>query len=401
MNQQPYRIGCPMWGNRHWKDTFFPSGAEAEHYLPLYSQVFNTVEGNTTFYGVPNIETAKKWAEQASDDFRFCFKLPQRVTHTLKLRHAEKDTAAYFKALEPLAEQCGPFLLQLPPSFSPESLADLRRFIAILPQDFAYTVEVRHLSFFHDYDADDALCDLLRHRDIDRVIFDTRPLFSARPTSDAVRDAQAKKPRVPANTYALSKHPTLRFIGHPDPARSHEYFKPWLRKVATWITEGKEPYVFLHTPDNADAPQLAQDFHQGLMAFFPNLPELASPKLSRLGIASGSVEFENSHAQGAVDADLGDVSDGHRNSNRNSIASAPFGMSPTEGELPVPSHAMADESAELADQEQLKAKPTAEVKSQAKPSAKPSAKPQAKPKSAKSAAAIEAQKKKESQLDLF
>ncbi len=270
----PYKLGCPMWGNRHWAERFFAQGAKVSDYLLQYSSVFNTVEGNTTFYGLPSPATVDRWAQDADDHFRFCFKFPQRITHAQRLQGSEEETAKFFSSMEPIADKLGPFLLQLPPDFSPESLPVLKAYLQQLPEHYSYAVEVRHLGFFHDHDADDALSELLQGNGIDRVIFDTRPLFSARAQTEAVRDAQGKKPKVPANTYALAQHPSLRFIGHPEMERSLEYFRPWLRKVAGWIEQGKTPYVFIHTPDNADAPELARLFHAGLQEFLPALPAL-------------------------------------------------------------------------------------------------------------------------------
>lgn len=282
-----------MWGNRDWSKTFFTEGAKVADYLVQYSSVFNTVEGNTTFYGLPSSETVMRWAEEAADDFQFCFKFPQRITHALRLRDAGEETQRFFSTMEPIADKLGPFLLQLPPSFSPDMLVDLKAYLPSLPNDYRYTVEVRHLGFFHNHEVDDALCELLMQHGIDRVIFDTRPLFSAPPKTDAIREAQSKKPRVPANTYALGKHPSLRFVGHPDAQRSLEYFRPWLRKVATWIEEGKTPYVFIHTPHAADAPELAREFHRALREFIPDLPELADFPLHRQRRRENSLQNYN------------------------------------------------------------------------------------------------------------
>lgn len=272
--QAPYFLGCPMWGNPEWKQSFFARGVRPAQFLSQYSSVFNSVEGNTTFYGLPSESTVKRWRDEAADGFSFCFKFPQRITHGQKLLNAEAETEKFLTAMEPIGEHLGPFLLQLGPEFSPAYLKSLDRFLGALPNQFKYTVEVRHTDFFHDKAADDELSELLKSYKADRVIFDTRPLFSARPHTEAVREAQKKKPRVPATSYALGQHPTLRFIGHQDGERSKEYFAPWLRKVAGWIVEGRQPYVFIHTPDNADAPNLAQDFHHGLQALIKGLDDL-------------------------------------------------------------------------------------------------------------------------------
>lgn len=273
-NEMPYYLGCPMWGNPEWKQRFFLPGSTPSQFLSQYSSVFNSVEGNTTFYGLPSESTIKLWHDEAATGFHFCFKFPQRITHGKKLLNAAAETEKFLLAMDPIGEHLGPFFIQLAPDFSPAYLETLSRFMSFLPDHFDYTVEVRHTDFFHDTVVEQELNDLLISHNADRVVFDTRPLFSARPSSDAVRDAQKKKPRVPATSYALGKHPTLRFIGHPDGERSREYFAPWLRKVAGWIAEGRKPYVFIHTPDNADAPHLALDFHQGLQALVTDLEDL-------------------------------------------------------------------------------------------------------------------------------
>ena len=50
----------------------------------------------------------------------------------------------------------------------------------------------------------------------------------------------------------------------------------WLDKVAAWIDEGRTPHVYLHTPDNRLAPELALRFHAGLVERLPGLPPLPS-----------------------------------------------------------------------------------------------------------------------------
>lgn len=256
-----------MWGNTQWATAFFSQQAKSDDYLAQYSCVFNTVEGNTTFYGLPHEDLVARWKEQAAQDFRFCFKLPQRVTHGLKLAGAEKETNQFFSRLAVLEERLGPFMLQLAADFGPERLPVLQRYLKQLPADFNIAVEVRNPAFYKERDTEQRLNDLLAELAVDRVMLDSRPLFSARATNDSIRDAQRKKPRLPANTYELGKYPVLRFIGHPTLEGSRQYFRPWQRKVARWVSEGRQPFIFMHTPDNVYAPDLAREFHNGVEEF--------------------------------------------------------------------------------------------------------------------------------------
>ena len=49
----PYYIGCPSWSENAWREYLYPVDARSNDYLGLYSQVFNAVEGNTTFTLAP------------------------------------------------------------------------------------------------------------------------------------------------------------------------------------------------------------------------------------------------------------------------------------------------------------------------------------------------------------
>ncbi|MGI9294499.1 MAG: DUF72 domain-containing protein [Pseudomonadales bacterium] len=263
----PYRLGCPMWGHRHWVGRLFSPDADVKDFLAQYSSVFNAVEGNTTFYGLPTEETVARWNEEAADNFRFCFKFPRQITHSLKLQHAQDETKEFFDRMEPLGDKLGPFLLQLPPEYGPDELTGLANYLSVLPAAHRYTVEVRHPHFFTNESANKSLSDLLENLRMDRVMFDSRPLFSVYARTEAVKEAQRKKPRLPAYTFTLARHPTLRFVGHPTLEKNKEYFRVWLRKLAKWIDAGLEPYIFMHMAEKTEAPALADAFHSGLKGY--------------------------------------------------------------------------------------------------------------------------------------
>ncbi|MNR44088.1 hypothetical protein D3C85_1627900 [compost metagenome] len=123
---------------------------------------------------------------------------------------------------------------------------------------------------------------------MERICLDARALFSCQSGDPAVLHAQAKKPRLPPRPTAFTRHPQLRFIGHPELAANDRFLAPWLDKVAGWIEQGLRPYVFLHTPDNRLAPQLALRFHRQLAERLPGLPLLELPawqaEVAQLGL---------------------------------------------------------------------------------------------------------------------
>jgi uncharacterized protein YecE (DUF72 family) len=257
-----YYLGLPLWANRAWQGGLFERGATAKDYLRQYSRVFNSVEGNTTFYALPKEEVVTSWQQQVKNDFKFCFKLPRKVTHENYLRYSGVELSEFFNRLEPLVNNLGTFMIQLPDSFEPKQLGDLERFIKELPSDYQFSVEVRHLDFFNHGDEEKRLNALLHDHHMDRVCFDSRALFSRPAVTEQEQDARRKKPRLPVHAVATSKHPIIRFIGSSDWHHNQQYLLPWVKKIKQWLREGIKPTVFIHTPDNIAAPEQATLFHQ-------------------------------------------------------------------------------------------------------------------------------------------
>ncbi len=282
----PYFLGCPSWSENAWRESLYPEDARSNEFLGLYSQVFNAVEGNTTFYARPAPSTVLRWAEVLPDDFRFTAKFPGDISHGGDLRLQLQAAETFIQLLAPLGKRVAPFWLQLSASFTPQRLAELITFIDELQCPLA--VEVRNRAFFERGDEERLLNRLLLERGVERICLDSRALFSCVSSDPAVLHAQSKKPKVPARPAALTQFPQVRFIGHPVLEANDPFLIQWVTKVAGWIEEGRTPYVFLHTPDNLEAPQLARRFHNQLMARLPGLPPLPeldrTPPVQQLGL---------------------------------------------------------------------------------------------------------------------
>lgn len=273
----PYFLGCPSWSENAWREYLYPQDARANQYLELYSQVFNAVEGNTTFYARPAPATVERWAQTMPEHFRFTAKFPGDISHGGDLREQLTAAQTFVQLLSPLGDRVAPYWLQLSKAFTPQRLAELAGFIDGLQCPLA--VEVRHRDFFAKGDAERMLNRLLRDRGVERICLDPRALFSCTSTEAAILHAQDKKPNVPTRPAAFTQFPQVRFIGHPELEANEPFLTPWVEKIALWIEEGRTPYVFLHTADNRLAAALAQRFHQRLMLRLPGLPAL--PELYR------------------------------------------------------------------------------------------------------------------------
>jgi uncharacterized protein YecE (DUF72 family) len=270
-------VGCAMWTYAPWQGRYLPHPLSPRERLSAYATWCNAVEGNTTFYATPAADTVRSWAEQTSPDFRFVLKLPKAITHERRLADVAAPLRAFLAAIEPLGPRAHALWVQLPPSFSPADLGALTGFLKQLPREYRYCVEVRHREFFEDPRTQQQLERVLGEAGAVWVTFDTTVLFGSRPVTDAEREAWTKKPRLPRRSRALTAWPVVRYIGRDDAARTAAGWQPWADVVAGWLREGRSPTVFIHTPDNVDALELARRFHNDVRARVPELEPLPAP----------------------------------------------------------------------------------------------------------------------------
>jgi uncharacterized protein YecE (DUF72 family) len=88
------------------------------HPLVAYSQAFNFVEVNSTFYQLPTLREATRWRELVPPDFHFAVRAHRTITHKHKLQPTEEA----LETLERMKQICvilkvDVLHLQSPPSF--------------------------------------------------------------------------------------------------------------------------------------------------------------------------------------------------------------------------------------------------------------------------------------------
>lgn len=156
-------IGTSGWsypkGEGTWTGYFYPTGKINE--LEYYSQFFNTVEVNSSFYRPPNPGYVYNWVKRVPDDFLFTVKLWQKFTHPKMYEEAtgrsavisQKDVDQFKQSIDPMANsgKLGALLAQFPPSFKNDNygqqilLAVIRTF-----GSYRLAVELRHRSWSDD-----------------------------------------------------------------------------------------------------------------------------------------------------------------------------------------------------------------------------------------------------------
>jgi uncharacterized protein YecE (DUF72 family) len=152
------RVGASGFSYKEWLGNFYPPKLAGSKMLAHYAERLATVEINYTFRAMPRRTMLERWAEQTPAHFRFALKAPQRITHFARLRNAADSTGFFVETAGALGERLGPALFQLPPDFE-RDVSRLRDFLAMLAGRIRAAFEFRHVSWFDDRTALQALAD--------------------------------------------------------------------------------------------------------------------------------------------------------------------------------------------------------------------------------------------------
>ncbi|MGC8561633.1 MAG: DUF72 domain-containing protein [Thermoplasmata archaeon] len=145
------RTGCSGWSYSQWVGTFYPMGTKTSDYLKIYSRIFDIVEIDSSFYRIPDPRTVENWFDAVPENFSFTAKMPQTVTHDLRLKNASDEARKFIDVIAKLGDKLRAILIQLPPSLTfEEGYKNLKNLIDNLPSGPSYSVEMRHDSWFVD-----------------------------------------------------------------------------------------------------------------------------------------------------------------------------------------------------------------------------------------------------------
>lgn len=240
-SQRDFLLGCSGWSYADtpdkggWTEVFYPDANTKK--LRYYSQFFDTVEMDSTFYHKFYSNMTKGtfigMIRATPDKFQFSVKVPEMITHEKRLdirRGAITDFEEFLDKISPLktAKKLGAILIQLPPSFNVNDFKNIEAFLDRLPNsnNYDYAVEFRHPSW-----KTEGPWEMLKHYNIARVITDSPPIENLRFLSDVI---------ITAN------HSFIRFHGRNTKGHywynylyTKEELKPWVEKVSKIRKETK------------------------------------------------------------------------------------------------------------------------------------------------------------------
>ena len=180
------RLGTCGWNYDAWVGPFYPIRTRPADFLRTYARAFDTVEVDSTFYAIPPAKTVRGWASRVGEGFEFALKLPQEITHELRLRSSEDLCKRFFDVSRELGKKLGPILIQLGPDFGPSELPALAAFLPTLPPDLRFAIEFRQKGWIHE-----GLLALLAEHHVALALVDARwiprrtmTMLAERPTAD-------------------------------------------------------------------------------------------------------------------------------------------------------------------------------------------------------------------------
>jgi uncharacterized protein YecE (DUF72 family) len=278
MSSAEIHIGTSGWsypkGEGTWNGNFYPAGKINE--LEFYSQFFDTVEVNSSFYRPPDPGIVSNWAKRVPKGFLFAVKLWQKFTHPKMFKEATGEVAAisqgdvdtFKQSLEPLANagKLGALLSQFPPSFKNDAYG--RQIIGALANSFGQyplAVELRHRSWSDDRSTEKLLNELnIAWVQIDEPKFGSSIAPELPVTSDMAyfrfhgRNAE--------DWWTGDAETRYRYL------YSEEEIKELAERVKIAAARTKLLFAFFNNHWKAYAPKNANDMKKALQLSFQDIP---------------------------------------------------------------------------------------------------------------------------------
>lgn len=234
-------IGTSGFNYKHWGGgVFYPAELKQSEWLKYYSQSFDTVELNTTFYRLPQKSVFESWRKQTPDNFIFAVKGNRFITQQKKLKDPSEPIKKFFDSARGLGNKLGIVLWQLPPNFSANS-ERLREFCETLrrnsvAKNVQHAFEFRHESWFSE-----EIYGILRQFGYALCVADS--------------------PVWPLAEIVTADYVYIRFHGGHElygSNYSNAELKNWAKKIEKWLAEDKDIYAYFNNDAYGYAVQNAK-----------------------------------------------------------------------------------------------------------------------------------------------
>lgn len=232
-------IGCAKWGRKEWIGKIYPKGTREARFLDEYVKHYNSIELNATHYKLYNAEAIKKWAAKTNgQDFLFCPKVYQGISHYGSLSEKQFLTDTFLEGISAFEKHLGPGFLQVSDKFGPKRKEELFNYLGTLPRDLAFFQEVRHPDWFAPTYFKELLA-VLKKLKTGFVITDTA----------GRRDC--------CHMHLTQPRAFIRYVGNSLHPTDYTRIDDWVARIDYWLKNGlEELYFFMHMHDEAFSPEL-------------------------------------------------------------------------------------------------------------------------------------------------
>ena len=233
-------VGCAKWGRLEWVGKIYPPKTKEKDFLKHYVEHYNAIELNATHYKIYGEKGIRNWAEKAKGkDFKFCPKMNKGVTHRGRLNGKDFITNEFFRGIIGFEEHLGPIFVQVSDRFSPKRKGELFTYLASLPKDLQFFLEVRHPDWFAKEKEREDMFSFLRGHNMGAVITDTA----------GRRDC--------AHMHLTIPKAFIRYVGNSLHPSDFTRTDRWVERMKYWLDHGlRELYFFIHMHDEATSPEL-------------------------------------------------------------------------------------------------------------------------------------------------
>lgn len=243
-----WRIGCSGFAYKEWRDVFYHAGMPQRRWFEYYTEHFNTLELNVTFYRFPTIKSLQGWYNQAPEGFTFSAKMPRSITHYKKFVDTERMVQDFYGLLgEGLKEKTGCVLTQLPPQII-YSKEKLELILQQMDPKFENVIEFRHASWWR--------------KDVFATLKKQKITFCG-----------VSFPKIEHDDAVINRQVVYyRFHGVPKLFFS-EYSKAFLKKIGDQILQAKsvkKAYVYFNNTASTAALKNAKFLQKYISSFPPN-----------------------------------------------------------------------------------------------------------------------------------
>lgn len=208
----------------------YPAELKDKSRLQYYASQFNSIEINSTFYKLPKGATVKKWAESVQTDFKFTFKVPKLITHSLEVESAFSEIPRFLEVTDQVGHKKGCLLAQFPPSFTIEQMKPFKKLLKTFKEEsmmpsWKFAVEFRHLSWQQP------------------EVFHVLKSYNASMVLHDMKNSSTQFIPMDSNFVYLRLHgPEPKYRG----SYSDEYLKQLAESIAKWIQEGRTVYAYFN-----------------------------------------------------------------------------------------------------------------------------------------------------------